>query len=91
MREEIMTIDEQLLSNPDLRGRVVKYAIDSLWSIIESNSVTEEERRGHGHEEWMNLGSQLERVLPEVSLLTELGLLGVHPTHPEWVREIATL
>jgi hypothetical protein len=87
-----MTVDQQVLSNPELRQRVIEYAVDSLWSMLESNSVPEEDPDGlDGDEEWMDLGTDADKVAPEVLLLAELGLLGRHPTHPEWVREIATL
>ncbi len=82
-----MTIDEQLLSQPELRRRVLEMAIDAAWSMIESSSVTELEN----NEEWMNLCDEGDRVTDAISLLTELGLLGSHPAHPGWVREIAVL
>ncbi len=82
-----MTIDERLLSQPELRRRVLEMAIDAAWSMIESNSVAELE----DNEEWMNVCDEVDRVTPEISLLTDLGLLGSHPAHPGWLREIATL
>jgi hypothetical protein len=87
-----MTVDKQILSNPELRERIVGYALDALWGMIESNSLSELDPDGlDGNEEWMDLGPQAEDLGREVSLLAELGLLGVHPEHPTWVREITEL
>lgn len=91
-----MTIDEQLLSQPELRRRVLEMAIDAAWSMIESNSVTELENNEkwmntelENNEEWVNFCDEGDRVTAAISLLTELGLLGSHPAHPGWVREIS--
>ena len=82
-----MTIDEEILSNSQLRRSVLETAVDACWSAIESSSVQELQ----DGLEWMDLGEEKESVANEVSLLTELRLLGSHPEHSEWVREIAEL
>ena len=82
-----MTIEEKLKAKPELLRRVLESAIDNCWSAIECSSRVEMD----GDIEWMVLGKGFDNCVDEVSLLTDLGLLGFHPEHPAWVREIATL
>jgi hypothetical protein len=91
----VKTIDEMILSDADLRRRILEIAVDAAWGIIESNSVSEYDG-AKGGTEWMDLGDLWMdlgdfRADTEVELLRELGLLAVHPAHANWVREIAEL
>lgn len=75
------------MPNRPSQRRVLEFAVDACWAAIESSAIAELD----GAVEWMDLSDDFDNCLDEVTLLTDLGLLGVHPEHPTWVREIAKL
>ena len=82
-----MTIEEEVKAKPELLRRLLELAVDACWSYIESASNNEIE----DGIEWMDCGCDFDTRVDDIALLTEVGVLGVHPAHPRWVRKIATL
>lgn len=80
-------IMQELAEKPELLRRVLETAVDAAWGFIDSGSLNKLE----GDIEWMDLGHDFDSRAQDVDLLIDLGLLGVHPAHSTWVREIATL